>query len=189
MQVCASIVFSVRRGLDSVRIWLITVRVKFSPFLLHLLSFSRSGRSRIDNDAQGVFWRGEINKLLQYPDYGQVLLIEPPEEKGLPPKKRRVQTERGHHQLPSISELAHLRVELESRIEGEAPPAHDELKGTGPVSADLFNLSDLRQVLRLQEYLQDNASLELFHTPKNGQCLFASIRRGLEILKSTEVTI
>ena len=107
--------------------------------------------------------------------------METPEEKGLPPKKRRVQSERGHHQLPSISELAHLRVELESRIEGRAPPAHDELKGKGPVSADLSNLSDLRQVLRLQEYLQDNASLELFHTPKNGQCLFASIRRGLEV--------
>ena len=124
---------------------------------------------------------GEIDKLLQYPEYGQVLLMEPPEEKGLPPKKRRVQTEKGHHQLPSISELAHLGVESESRIEGRAPPAHEELTGTGPVSADLFNLSDLRQVLRLQEYLQENASLELFHTPKNGQCLFASIRRGLEI--------
>ena len=107
--------------------------------------------------------------------------METPEEKGLPPKKRRVQSERGHHQLPSISELAHLGVESESRIEGRATPAHDELKGKGPVSADLFNLSDLRQVLRLQEYLQDNASLELFHTPKNGQCLFASIRRGLEV--------
>ena len=103
--------------------------------------------------------------------------METPEEKGLPPKKRRVQSEIGHHQLPSISELAHLGVESESRIEGRASPAHDELKGKGPVSADLFNLSDLRQVLRLQ----DNASLELFHTQKNGQCLFASIRRGLEV--------
>ena len=125
-----------------------------------------------------AYLEGEIDKLLQYPEYGQVLLMEPPEEKGLPPKKRRVQTERGYHQLPSISELAHLRVESESRIEGRAPPAHDELKGTGPVSADLFNLSDLRQVLRLQEYLQDNASLELFHTPKNGQCLFCFHQKG-----------
>ena len=62
--------------------------------------------------------------------------METPEEKGLPPKKRRVQSERGHHQLPSISELAHLGVESESRIEGRAPPAHDELKGKGPVLAD-----------------------------------------------------
>ena len=128
-----------------------------------------------------AYLEGEIDKLLLYPEYAQVLLMETPEEKDLPPKKRRVQPERGHHQLPSISELAHIGVEYESRIEGKAPSAHDELKGKGPVSADLFNLSDLRQVLRLQEYLQDNASLELFHTPKNEQCLFASVRRGLEV--------
>ena len=35
--------------------------------------------------------------------------------------------------------------------------------------------------MRLQEYLQENGSYEVFHTPKNGQCLFAPIRRGLEI--------
>ena len=69
-----------------------------------------------------AYLEGEINKLLLHPEYAQVLLMETPDEKGLPPKKRRVQSERGHHQLPSISELAHLGVELESRIEGRAPP-------------------------------------------------------------------
>ena len=127
------------------------------------------------------FLVGEIDKLLQYPEYSQVLLMEVPEEKDLPPKKRKVQVEKGHHQLPSISELSHIEEESESRIEGKPPAAHEKLRGAGPVSADIFNLSDMRQVMRLQEYLQENGSFEVCHTPKNGQCLFASIRRGLEI--------
>ena len=49
------------------------------------------------------------------------------------------------------------------------------------MSADIFNLSDMRQVMRLQEYLQENGGYELFHTPKNGQCMFASIWRGMEV--------
>ena len=93
-----------------------------------------------------------------------------------------MQAKKGHHELPSLSELAHTGKESEARIEGKAPSAHEGLIGKGPVSADLFNLSDLRQVLRLQEYLQDNASLELFHTPKNGQCL---LEEPLKYLKST----
>ena len=127
----------------------------------------------------------EIDKLMQNPAYTEILLMEAQEEAGdkdLPPKKRKkMQAKKGHHELPSLSELAHMGKESEARIEGKAPSAHEGLTGKGPVSADLFNLSDLRQVLRLQEYLQDNASLELFHTPKNGQCLFASVRRALEI--------
>ena len=59
MRVCVSIVLLVRGWLDSVRIWLIMVRVKFSPFLLHLLFFPRSRRSRIGNDAQGLFGGGD----------------------------------------------------------------------------------------------------------------------------------
>ena len=127
------------------------------------------------------FLVGEIDKLLQYPEYSQVQLMEVPEEKDLPPKKRKVQVEKGHHQLPSVSELSHIGEESESRIEGKPPAAHEKLRGAGPVSADIFNLLDMRQVMRLQEYLQENGSFEVFHTPKNGQCLFASIRRGLEI--------
>ena len=131
------------------------------------------------------YLEAEIDKLMQNPAYAEVLLMEVPDEAGdkdLPPKKRKkVQAKKGHHELPSLSELAHLGKESEARIEGKPPSAHENLKGQGPVSADLFNLSDLRQVLRLQEYLQENASLELFHTPKNGQCLFASVRRALEI--------
>ena len=127
----------------------------------------------------------KIDKLMQNPAYTEILLMEVQEEAGdkdLPPKKRKkMQAKKGHHELPSLSELAHIGKESEARIEGKAPSAHEGLIGKGPVSADLFNLSDLRQVLRLQEYLQDNASLELFHMPKNGQCLFASVRIALEI--------
>ena len=37
----------------------------------------------------------------------------------------------------------------------------------------------MNQVTRLNEYLASIAFLELFQTPKNGQCFWASIRRGL----------
>ena len=88
---------------------------------------------------------------------------------------------KAHHALPSLEQLRHIEELAEKRIEGKPPGAYEELRGTGQVSADVFNLSDMRQLMRLQEYLQENGGYELFHTPKNGQCLYASIRRGIQL--------
>ena len=124
----------------------------------------------------------QIDQLIQFPEYTQVLQMDPPDVQDLPPKKRiKLQPSKGHHQLPSMEELRHMGEETESRIEGKVPESHEKLRGSGQVSADIFNLSDMRQVMRLQEYLQENGGYELFHTPKNGQCMFASIRRGMEV--------
>ena len=37
---------------------------------------------------------------------------------------------------------------LRARIEGKAPESHEKLRGSGQVSADIFNLSDMRQVMK-----------------------------------------
>ena len=124
----------------------------------------------------------EIDKLAQYPEYTEVIRMDPPEAAAAPPKKRtRQETAKAHHALPSLEQLRYFEELAEKKIEGKPPKAHEELRGTGQVSADVFNLSDMRQVMRLQEYLQDNGGYELFHTPKNGQCLYASIRRGMQL--------
>ena len=124
----------------------------------------------------------EIDKLAQYPEYTEVIRMDPPEAAAAPPKKRtRQETAKAHHALPSLEQLRYLEELAEKKIEGKPPKAYEELRGTGQVSADVFNLSDMRQVMRLQEYLQENGGYELFHTPKNGQCLYASIRRGMQL--------
>ena len=99
----------------------------------------------------------QIDQLIRFPKYSQVLQMDPPDVQDLPPKKRiKLQPSRGHHQLPSMEELRHMGEETESRIEGKVPESHEKLRGAGQVSADIFNLSDMRQVMRLQEYLQEN---------------------------------
>ena len=95
----------------------------------------------------------EIDKLAQYPEYAEVIRMDPPEAAAAPPKKRTRQETKACHALPSLEQLRYLEELAEKKIEGKAPKAYDELRGTGQVSADVFNLSDMRQVMRLQEYL------------------------------------
>ena len=127
----------------------------------------------------------EVDKLIQHDQYTKVLQMDPPDgaEGGSePPRKMtRQEAKKGHHSLPSLEELRYLEEAAADKIEGKAPPQFEEFRGKGQVSADIFNLSDMRQVMRLQRYLQDNGSYELFHTPKNGQCTFSSIRRGIQL--------
>ena len=128
------------------------------------------------------FVTAEVDKLAQYPQYTEVIKMDAPEAAAGPAKKRtRQETAKAHHALPTLEELRYIEELAEKRIEGKPPKAYEELRGKGQVSADVFNLSDMRQLMRLQEYLQDNGSYELFHTPKNGQCLYAMIRRGMQL--------
>ena len=64
-------------------------------------------------------------------------------------------------------------------VEGEKPKGKDTLSRRGYAQAVEYNLKDMNQVAKLNEYLAATAHLELFQTPKNGQCFWASIRRGL----------
>ena len=42
-----------------------------------------------------------------------------------------------------------------------------------------YNLADLSQLSKLTDHLSNHGGLELFLTPKDGQCMFSSIRRGM----------
>ena len=129
------------------------------------------------------FITAEVDKLLQNPKYSTVIKMDAPEGAEAEParKKTRQEVKKGHHSLPSLEDLRYLEEASEKRIEGIAPPQYEDLRGKGQVTADVFNLSDMRQVMRIQHYLQENGPYELFHTPKNGQCMFASIRRGIQL--------
>ena len=51
----------------------------------------------------------QIDQLIRFPEYTQVLQMDPPDVQDLPPKKRiKLQPSRGHHQLPSMEELRHM---------------------------------------------------------------------------------
>ena len=80
---------------------------------------------------------------------------------------------------PAISRLAHSSDD--PVIEGKKPKKTKRLKDRGLPLANIYNLNDSNQVTRLQEYLADNGGWELFHTPKNGQCLWSAARKGIEL--------
>ena len=75
----------------------------------------------------------QIDQLIRFPEYTQVLLMDPPDVQDLPPKKRiKLQPSKGHHQLPSMEELRHMGEGTESRIEGKVPDSHEKLRGVWP---------------------------------------------------------
>ena len=70
----------------------------------------------------------------------------------------------------------------DSKKEGKQPTVTERLRGIGQAQAEVYNLqSDLKQVVELSDYLAKNGGWELFTTPKNGQCVFASFIRGLDV--------
>ena len=75
---------------------------------------------------------------------------------------------------PALERMAH-----STGVEGDLPKNVNTLSKRGYAQAVDYNLKDMNQVTRLNEYLASTAFLELFQTPKNGQCFWASIRRGL----------
>ena len=50
----------------------------------------------------------------------------------------------------------------------------------GQLQAESYNLNDMREVLRLVEFLAEEG-WELFLTPKDGNCLYGAFRRGMEL--------
>ena len=75
---------------------------------------------------------------------------------------------------PALEKMAH-----STGVEGDLPKNVNTLSRRSYAKAVDYNLKDMNQVTRLNEYLASTAFLELFQTPKNGQCFWASIRRGL----------
>ena len=111
-----------------------------------------------------------------YPEYEEKLLedltqLDLPEE---PPGKR--STRKVTKQAAAMKKLT-----KQKKPEGTIPDMIPQLSLRGQAQAVEYNLGDMEQVARLNQYLASNAFLELFQTPKNGQCLFASVRRGFNV--------
>ena len=123
---------------------------------------------------------GMIDELSQYPEYTTLLMQTADEEQKPPAKRTRAATDEASKKIDR-SALIPEQDPSKKHIKGKKPPQFMNWIGKGSVTADLFNLSDMKQVMRLETYLMENGSWELFPTPKNGQCLFASVRRGLQI--------
>ena len=61
----------------------------------------------------------------------------------------------------------------------DLPEDDPELIGRGVAIASHFNMYDFNALLKVNKHIFQNGQWELFPTPKNGSCLFASIRRGI----------
>ena len=61
------------------------------------------------------------------------------------------------------------------------PDPLEHLSGVGQLQAEAYNMNDMKQVIELIEFLHMNGEWELFITPKDGQCMWAAFRRGLEV--------
>ena len=127
------------------------------------------------------FILGCIDELAQFPEYTTLLVPTAEEEQQPPSKRTRQATEEASAAKVDRSALIPKVNPKKDHIKGKKPPQFMQWLGKGSVTADMFNLSDMRSVMRLQTYLMDNGGWELFPTPKNGQCLFSSVRRGLQL--------
>ena len=134
----------------------------------------------------------QIEKLGEIPEYNEILLIdtsppEPPQPQAgtskdttqssaqeEPPSKRTRSSTGGKGAKPKV-------VGSDPKKEGKQSTVIERLRGIGQAQADVYNLSDLKQVVELSDYLAKNGGWELFTTPKNGQCVFASFIRGLDV--------
>ena len=126
--------------------------------------------------------QGEIDKLKLNPKFDIKLQTELDRrsKKGSsdepPAKATRSETGKANKQKkrkPPVKE----RVQAKSRI---VPKDQAQWVGRGLAIASHFNLNNINQVLKLNKYVFANGQWEVFPTPKNGSCMFAAFRRGLE---------
>ena len=123
--------------------------------------------------------QAEIDKIKGVPDYNITLTTEldTEDESKAPPAKATRKEKKKKAKKTKLSKLQHTSsVHLEEMEDEDLK----EWKGRSVGLAESFNLADLKQVLKLNKHLYQRGNWELFTTPKNGSCAFASIRRGIE---------
>ena len=82
---------------------------------------------------------------------------------------------------PSTGKKSVLQQKTRTKVKsGFKPTQLKHLEGVGQQQAEPYNLGDMKQVLELVDFLTLNGGWELFLTPKDGQCMFAAMRRGME---------
>ena len=131
----------------------------------------------------------QIDKLADLdPEYSEVQLLDTtpvqskgdqPGTSGQPPAKK-ARTTRSTSKEPV--DVAGSPVK-----EGVQPSAVKKLRGMGEAQALAYNLTDLKEVVKLSDYLSLNGGWELFTTPKNGQCCFSSFLKGIEEYRASHL--
>ena len=123
--------------------------------------------------------QAEIDKIKGVADYNIKLTTEldTEDESKAPPAKATRKEKKKKAKKTRLSKLQHTSSVHIDEMEDEDLK---EWKGRGVGLAESFNLTDLKQVLKLNKHLHQRGNSELFTTPKNGSCAFASIRRGME---------
>ena len=147
-------------------------KISLTPFVLFLVS----APAKLEFMTRG-YVTAELDRIRGVPAYNIKLTTEldTEDEEKQPPAKATRKEKKKRGRKPKISKMQHSR-----QVISDIPEDMPEWEGRGVGMAETFNLCDMNQLLKLNKYLYDNGNWELFTTPKNGSCVFASIRRGLE---------
>ena len=124
--------------------------------------------------------QAEVDKLKTNPKYNIKLQTELDRrtKKGStePPPAKATRSEAAH-KAAQKGQPAKKKIQAKG---GAIPKDQAQWVGRGLAIASPFNLNDINEVLKLNKYVFSNGQWEVFPTPKNGSCMFAAFRRGLE---------
>ena len=128
------------------------------------------------------FVLAEIDKLKQFSEYCLIIEEEPEPEQ---PAAKRSKKETAKAKPKSTRPKAALKKYIHEEEQEVDESPYDALIGKGIAVAQDYNLADLSQLSKLTDHLSNHGGWELFLTPKDGQCMFSSIRKGWLLLKNT----
>ena len=126
------------------------------------------------------FVQAEIDKLKGDKQYTTRFTSEFVRKKNAPPPPAK-STRSAKQSAPSTSTSAKKPLIKKQGRQAlvDLPEDNPDLIGRGLAIASHFNMYDFNSLLKVNKHIFQNGQWELFPTPKNGSCLFASIRRGI----------
>ena len=123
------------------------------------------------------FVLAEIDKLKQFSEYCLIIEEEPEEEQKQPAKRSKKETAKAKPKSSKPKPALEKYMHEEEQVVDESP--YDALIGKGIAVAQDYNLTDMSQLSKLTDHLAKHGGWELFLTPKDGQCMFSSLRKGM----------
>ena len=130
------------------------------------------------------FVLSQINKLKKEEDYTRVIKEGgEPLSPVLPTDPAPLSSKQGPAAKRPKKGRKNLKDKTQKQVEEEPEPDPlEHLAGVGQLQAEAYNMNDMKQVIELVEFLHMNGEWELFITPKDGQCMWAAFRRGMEVV-------
>ena len=128
------------------------------------------------------FLFAEIDKLAALnPDYSEVQLLDTTPVKSMDQPGTSVEPPSKKSRTTRSTSKEPVDVAGSPVKEGVQSDPVEKLRGMGEAQALAYNLTDLKEVVELNEYFSLNGGWELFTTPKNGQCCFSSFLKGIDV--------